>query len=350
MNGTICSVITGTGNYIPSLRIRNEDFLSNEFYDTNGKKLEKTNREIIDDFLEITTIAERRHVTDDLVTSDIACFAASDAIKSANIDKEELDCIIFAHNFGDAKNDIKKSDILPSLASRVKQKLEIKNPDTIAYDLLIQADHLIKSGDAGKVLVIGADILSRFSDPSDRDSMLYADGAGAAIIEARRCDHPIGILAAKTRSDTLLNFKTLYLGKSNKPDNGNPLDIFIKMNGRKVYQYAIEKVPQLIKDCLEKSNTHLSDVKKVLIHQANGKMNDAILKRLFGLYNIADVPEDIMPMTISWLGNSSVATIPTLLDLILKDQIKPHKIIKGDTLVFASVGAGMSVNALIYKV
>ncbi len=111
-------------------------------------------------------------------------------------------------------------------------------------------------------------------------------------------------------------------------------DSFLKMNGRKLYQYAIEKVPQTIKECLEKSNIHLSEVKKALIHQANGKMDDAILKRLFNLYDITEVPENIMPMTISWLGNSSVATIPTLLDLILKDQLKPHKINKGDSLLW----------------
>jgi 3-oxoacyl-[acyl-carrier-protein] synthase-3 len=141
----------------------------------------------------------------------------------------------------------------------------------------------------------------------------------------------------------------LYMGKSYKPDIMNKDDIFLKMHGRKLYQYALEIVPQTIKECLDKSNVHLSEIKKALIHQANGKMDDAILKRLFGLYDIVDVPKDIMPMTINWLGNSSVATIPTLLDLILKDQLKPHKINKGDTLIFASVGAGMNINALIYK-
>jgi 3-oxoacyl-[acyl-carrier-protein] synthase-3 len=250
-------------------------------------------------------------------------------------------------------------DVVPCLAARVKHKLEIKNPNTVAYDLLfgcpgwlqatIQADYLIKSGDARKVLVIGADILSRVSDPHDRDSMLYADGAGATIFEAKKSEYPIGILAHKTRSDTLLNSKMLYMGRSYKPDDENRNDIFLKMNGRKLYQYAIEKVPQMIKECLEKSNIHLSEIKKALIHQANGKMDAAILKRLFSLYDIVDVPKNIMPMTIAWLGNSSVATIPTLLDIILKDQLKPHKINKGDTLVFASVGAGMNINALIYK-
>lgn len=359
MNDTFYSIITGTGNYIPSTCIKNEDFLSNEFTDTDGIGFDKTSQEIIDKFLAITTIAERRYVTSDLVTSDIAYFAAVEAIKSAKIDKEKLDYIIVAHNFGDVKDDNKRTDIVPSLAARVKHKLEIINPDTVAYDLpfgcpgwlqaIIQADYFIKSGDAKKILVIGAEVLSRVSDPHDRDSMLYADGAGAVVLEAKKSDTPIGVLAHKTRSDTYLYSQMLYMGKSYRSDNGIKDDLFLKMNGRKLYQYALENVPQAIKSCLEKSKIHISEIKKVLIHQANGKMDDAILKRLYALYDICEVPKNIMPMTISWLGNSSVATIPTLLDLILKNKLKPHKISKGDTLVFASVGAGMNINALIYK-
>src|SRR5690606_26513792 len=131
------------------------------------------------------TIAERRYVTDGLVTSDIAYFAALSAIESAAIDKESLDYIIVAHNFGDVRHDNNRSDIVPSIASRVKQKLEIENPRTVAYDVtfgcpgwlqgIIQADYYIKSGDARRVLVIGAEVLSRVCDPHDRDSMLYAD-------------------------------------------------------------------------------------------------------------------------------------------------------------------------------
>lgn len=359
MNGTIYSVITGTGNYIPTQCIKNENFLSNEFYDSDGKKLEKTSLEIVDKFLEITTIAERRYVTDNLVTSDIAYFAAAKAIKSANIDKEELDYIIVAHNFGDVRKDNKQLDIVPSLAARVKHKLEIENPNDIAYDLpfgcpgwlqgIIQADYFIKSGDAKKILVVGAEALSRVSDPHDRDSMLYSDGAGAVVLEAKKSDKPIGVLAHKTRSDTFLHSQMLYMGKSYKPDKENKNDFFLKMNGRKLYQYALEKVPQAIKDCLEKCNIHVGDISKVLIHQANGKMDNAILKRLYSLYDNVEMPENIMPMTIAWLGNSSVATIPTLLDLILNNKLGTHKINKGDTLVFASVGAGMNINAMIYK-
>ena len=181
-----------------------------------------------------------------------------------------------------------------------------------------------------------------------RDTMLYSDGAGAVILEARKSDHPTGILAHKTRSDTLVYSKMLTMGKSYKPADDNKNELFLKMNGRRLYQYALETVPQAIKDCLEMSNIHLNEIKKVLIHQANEKMDEAILKRLFSLYG-TDLTENIMPMTISWLGNSSVATIPTILDIIIKDKLKPHQINKGDVIAFASVGAGMNINALIYK-
>ena len=274
----------------------------------------------------------------------------------------KIKIIIDAHNAGlyPLEGENKLLNIVPSLAARVKHKLEINNPYTIAYDLpfgcagwlqgMIQADYFIKSGDAKKALIIGADILSRISDPHDRDSMLYADGAGATILEAKNSNTPIGILAHKTRSDTFFYSKMLYMGKSYNPDIKSKDNFFLKMNGRKLYQYALENVPQTIKDSLDKSNTHLNEIDKVLIHQANGKMDDAMLKRLYKLYDIADIPKNVMPMTIAWLGNSSVATIPTLLDLILKDKVKPHKIKKGNNLVFASVGAGMNINAVTYKV
>jgi 3-oxoacyl-[acyl-carrier-protein] synthase-3 len=295
---------------------------------------------------------------DDMVTSDMAYLASVEAIKSAKIDPEELDYIIVAHNFGDVKAHGNRVDIVPTLAARVKHKLRINNPFAVAYDLpfgcpgwlqaVIQADYYIKSGDAKKILVIGADVLSRVSDPHDRDSMLYADGAGAVILEAKTSDTPIGILAHKTRSDTLHYSQMLYMGCSNNPDHPNEDDLFLKMNGRRLYQYALENVPMAIKSCLEKCEVELSDIKKVLIHQANGKMDDAILKRLYALYDM-EAPDDAMPMTVSWLGNSSVATVPTLLDLIIKNKCNPHQINKNDLIIFASVGAGMNINAMIYK-
>ncbi|MFB6307531.1 MAG: 3-oxoacyl-ACP synthase III family protein [Flavobacteriales bacterium] len=360
MNTNTYSVITGTGNYIPPKRIKNEDFLYNEFYDELGQKIDKTNEEIIDKFHKITTIKERRYAPNDVVTSDIAYYAALESIESANIDKEELDYIIVSHNFGDVKSNDKRTDIVPSLASRVKHKLKIENPNTVAYDItfgcpgwlqgIIQANYIIKAGDAKKVLVIGAEILSRVSDPHDRDCMLYADGAGGTIVEAKESETPIGILGHKTRSDTIEYSNMLHMDESYKPEYESYSDIFLKMNGRKLYQYALETVPEAIKSCLEKCNTQLKEIKSVLLHQANGKMDEAILKRLYSLYDYVDIPKNIMPMTIEHLGNTSVATLPTMLDLISRSQIENYELNKGDKLVFASVGAGMNINALIYKV
>ena len=357
---SIRSIIIGTGSYIPERRVGNDDFHACDFYEADGSRIEKQATEITQKFQEITTIAERRYVTDDLVTSDIAYYAAVKAIESAGINQEELDYIIVAHNFGDIKSDNKRSDFVPSLAARVKHKLKIESPDAVAYDLpfgcpgwlqaVIQADYFIKSGDAKKVLIIGAEVLSRVCDPHDRDSMIYSDGAGAVVLEAQDSDHLNGIIAHKTRSDTLVHSEMLFMGESYNPDTENPDEIYLKMFGRKLYQYALEKVPQAIKDCLDKSDIHLSEVSKVLIHQANGKMDDAILKRLYCLYDLPEVPDNIMPMTISWLGNSSVASIPTLLDLVVKGKLNGHEINKGDLIVFASVGAGMNINAMVYKV
>lgn len=358
MTRKIYSVIAGTGSYIPPKIVKNSEFLKNEFFDAHGKKIELPTEEIIKKFEEITEIRERRYVKEDQVASDIAYLAALDALESSGIDKETLDYIIVAHNFGDVTYNSRQTDILPSLASRVKEKLGIKNHRTIAYDAtfgcpgwlqgVIQSDYFLKSGDAKRALIIGADTLSRLSDPYDRDSMIYADGAGATILEAVLSDEPVGILAHAVRTDADGHAYNLWMGKSNNPNyNGN--ELFIKMNGRKLYEYAIKTVPQVVKESLDKAGMIISNVKKILIHQANAKMDDAIVNRLFRLYKEFKVPDLIMPMTISQLGNSSVATVPTLLNLILKGKLAEHSLEPGSVAVLASVGAGMNINSVIYK-
>lgn len=353
----IYSVVTGTGSYIPENIIAGEHFMATSFFD-NGVKLEKENSEIIHKFSEITEIVERRYVDADLVNSNIATIAAQRAIENASIDKETLDHIIVCHNFGDIKAGSNRMDMLPALAAKVKQALDINNPDCVAYDIIfgcpgwvqgaIQADYLIRSGDAKKVLVIGSETLSRIIDPHDRDSMIFSDGAGAVVFEGKESAQPIGILAHKTQTFAAEYASLLVMGSSNNPDerNGNT---YLKMNGRKLYEFAVINVPQVVKKAIDKSGVSLDKIKIVFIHQANGKMDNAIMKRLFKLYNLDSVPDNLVPMTISWLGNSSVATIPTLLDLVRKDKIKGYKIASGDYGVFASVGAGMHINAFVYK-
>ncbi|MEI6089573.1 MAG: ketoacyl-ACP synthase III [bacterium] len=358
MNELVNTIIIGTGKFIPKNIIKNIDFLQNEFYNANGEKNARSNEEIIQKFQEITEIEERRYADDDHVTSDLAYFAAKDALDSSNIDMESLDYIIVAHNFGDVKKDNPRTDIVPTLASRVKAKLGIINPLTIAYDIpfgcpgwlqgVIQANYYIKSGDAKRIMIIGSEALSRISDPHDIDSMIYSDGAGAVILEQKISETETGILAHLTRSDTIKHASLLTMDLSYNPDYGKET-LFLKMNGRKLYEYALTTVPGAIKACIDKAGLELKDIKKLLIHQANAKMDEAILQRLLKLYNTKEVPPYIMPMTIAKLGNNSVATLPILLDLLLKGELPDHSLQSGDIVVFASVGAGMNVNAFVYK-
>lgn len=357
MEKKIYSVIIGTGSYIPERRVSNHDFLERTFFGADGVKLLKSNQETIGKLSEITGIRERRHAADDQLASDLAHLAAEDAIASAGVDRETLDYIIVAHNFGDVRHGNVRSDFVPSLAARVKHKLGIINPGAVAYDLpfgcpgwvqgMIQADYYLRSGDSRRALVIGAETLSRISDPHDRDSMIYADGAGAAILEARGSDQPLGILAHAVRSDTIEHAYMLWMGKSFDPQHQGD-ELYLKMDGHKLYEYALKTVPLVARESVEKSGLRIQDIKKVLIHQANEKMDEAILKRLYKICGGEYKPE-IMPMIISWLGNSSVATVPTLLDLLLKGKLEGHALVSGDNIVMTSVGAGMNINAIVYR-
>ena len=347
--------ITGSGSYIPTEIVSNKDFSQHVFLNDDGTPFHHPNDIVAEKFLEITGIQERRYVTDDLQTSDIAFIAAKKAIEDAKIDPETLDYIIFAHNFGNVKKGAIQTDLLPSLATRVKFDLRIKNPKCVAYDMLfgcpgwiegvIQAQAFIKAGMAKKCLVIGAETLSRVVDLHDRDSMIYSDGAGATIIEAT--DEDGGILAHESATFTYDEAYYLFFGNSfNKTHD--PDVRYIKMHGRKIYEFALNNVPKAMKECLEKSGVDIKDVKKILIHQANEKMDEAIIQRFYKLHGQTP-PDGIMPMSIHKLGNSSVATVPTLYDSLIKGQIKNQRLNKGDVILFASVGAGMNVNAIVYK-
>ncbi|MCD2260459.1 3-oxoacyl-ACP synthase III family protein [Psychroserpens luteolus] len=348
--------ITGSGSYIPNEVEKNEDFHQHKFLNIDGSHIEHPNEIIVDKFKAITGIVERRYADPQLTSSDLGFLAAQKAIEDANINAEELDYIICAHNFGDVKSNTVQSDILPCLASRVKHSLRIKNPKCVAYDILfgcpgwvegvIQAQAFIKAGMAKKCLVIGSETLSRVVDKHDRDSMIYSDGAGATVVEASD-DEEGGILAHETASYTYDEAYYLYFGNSNNQDLCRDTR-YIKMHGRKIYEFALNNVPNAMKSCLDQSGVDIKDVKKILIHQANEKMDEAIIKRFYRLYK-TQAPEGVMPMSIHKLGNSSVATVPTLFDLIRNNKIKNQSLNKGDVIIFASVGAGMHINAIVYK-
>lgn len=348
-------IITGIGSYIPEIKVKNTDFDKHIFLNENGTPFSQSNEIVIGKFKSITGIEERRYAEDQYSTSDLAFFAAQKAIDNASIDPETLDYIILAHNFGDVKPNAVQSDTVPSIASRVKYKLKIQNPKCVAYDILfgcpgwiegvLQSNAFIKSGMAKRCLVIGAETLSRVIDPHDRDSMIYADGAGATIIEST--NENTGLLSYEHATYSFDEANYLYFGSSFNKDLDQDVR-YIKMFGRKIYEFAISKVPLAMKECLDKSGIAIDEVKKILIHQANEKMDEAIVSRFYKLYD-RKMPEGVMPMIITNLGNSSVATIPTLLDLLVNGKIENQNLNKGDVVIFASVGAGMNVNAFVYK-
>jgi 3-oxoacyl-[acyl-carrier-protein] synthase-3 len=333
-------------------------FAENTFYGEDGELIKTPNAEIVEKFKDITGIYERRYAEENMNTSQMASKAAELAIQDAGIDPETIDQIIVAHNFGDVLPGTIQTDTIPALASRVKHQLGIKNPNCVAYDILfgcpgwiqgvIQADSFIKSGMAKRCLVIGAETLSRVVDSHDRDSMIFSDGAGACIVEEDTNTNS-GMLASNVQSHCLDEAYFLYLGKSYHPE-GDEATRYIKMKGRKVYEYAIKNVPLAMKECIEKAGVDIHDVKKFFLHQANEKMDEGFIKALYKLYDIRIVPENIMPMSIHDLGNSSVATIPTLYDLVKRGKYKEHQLHKGDIVIFASVGAGMNINAICYRV
>jgi 3-oxoacyl-[acyl-carrier-protein] synthase-3 len=350
------NLISGSGSYIPKITKTNADFINASFYDENKRPLPYGNDVIIEKFEAITGISERRYIGNELQNSDIATEAAKIAIKNACVDPETIDYIILAQNFGDVSATSNQCDFLPSIASRVKHNLKISNPNCVAYDLIfgcpgwvqavIHADAFIKSGLAQKILIIGSETLSRVVDPNDRDSMIYSDGAAACILE-KSPDKTSGILSTAAQSHTIEEAHYLFYGPSYHPEKNTNTN-YIKMYGRKIYEFALNNVPKAMKVALDKSDIGIQDVTKILIHQANEKMDEAIIHRFYRQYGIK-APEDIMPMSIHKLGNSSVATVPTLFDLIVKGKLEGHHIKSGDVLLFASVGAGMNINAFVYR-
>lgn len=353
------SVITGSGYFIPPIVQSNADFSKHKFYNESHSPINIAPEEIVEKFRQITGIEERRYAPDEMNTSDIGAIAAELALRDSGTDPEKIDQLIVAHNFGNVVKNTIQTDAVPSLASRIKHTLGIRNPNCIAYDILfgcpgwlqgvIQTDAFFKAGIAKKALVVGTETLSRVIDMYDRDSMIFSDGAGATVIEYKDVDKDgPGILGYSVQTYSMDEVDYINMDQSYYPGSDAGIR-YIKMKGRKVYEFAMKYVPSAMIDCLDKSGVKIQDVKKIFIHQANEKMDDGILKRMYQLCGINKPPENIMPMSIHWLGNSSVATIPTLYDLVRKNKVDSHHLTPGDIILFASVGAGMNINALCYR-
>lgn len=342
---------------MPDQDVPNESFVGHVFFDDNQQEIPQPSETIIRKFSAITGIERRRYASAGMMASDMGAVAAQQAIDLSGIDAESIDMIIVAHNYGDMKHHGAPRDMVPSLSSRIKHKLGIKSTKCIPYDIMfgcpgwlqgvIQADQAIQMKAAKTCLVVGAETLSRVLDPTDRDSMVFSDGAGACIVQGTMDEPKTGIISTAVRSDTSEELDYIYSDAAN--NGAEKEERFIKMKGRKVYEYALKYVPQAMKDCLDQSGEDIHALKMIFMHQANEKMDAAIVDRFYELFGITELPPHIMPMNIATMGNSSVATIPTLLHQVSSGQMESFQLAPGDLIMFASVGAGMNINAVTYR-
>lgn len=351
------SSITGTGSAMPKRIIKNDYFLQYDFYTKMGEKNPKDPKEIIQKLEEISGIKERRFIGEEEESIGLLENASFKAIADAQIHPNDLDGIIIAHNTANVRANLGNCyHTIPNVAAILKNRLGITNKDCPSYDILfgcpgwvegfIQAHRMIQLGEAKHVLVCGVEVVSRFLDPHDVDSMLMADGCGATVISAD--DQTKGVLAHATFSHAEDDLDSITLDRSlNKEQEGN---LFFKMQGQKVYKYATSQLPLVIKKAMDTINMDPSEVDYFFFHQANAKMLRAIAGNLMRTFDLKDVDySKKIPNSISFLGNTSVATIPTLFDLVKNKEIEGFPLKKGQTYVFASVGAGMHCNAIIYQ-
>jgi 3-oxoacyl-[acyl-carrier-protein] synthase-3 len=352
------AIITGTGSSLPEKVVKNSHFSDNIFYEKSGEKTGKSGAEFAEKLETITGIRERRYIRDDEDSVPLMTAASRRAIDDAGIEVNDIQGIIVAHNAGNMLTDGRGIHSVPNMAALLKNALKVENHDCFAYDLLfgcpgwlqsvIQAKQVLADDvNAQNILVVGVEVASRFLDPHDLDSMILADGCGACIVSKSK-SRTKGILSYATYSHAQADLKYIYQNESLNAEV--PGSSYFKMSGRDVYKYATTWLPQVIKNALDKAGKTLDDVDIFLFHQANGKMLQAIAQNLATLYGQKDYNfEGKIPTTIEVLGNTSVATIPTLMDMVLKNQIKGYKINKGQLAVMASVGAGMHCNALVYQ-
>lgn len=352
------TIIAGTGSYLPTEVISNEHFLDHTFYRPDGSRIERPTKQVVAKLREISGIRERRYLGSDEDAAGAAAKAGLAAIQDAGVDPESLDGIIVAHNFGNILEAGCRSHLIPNLAAMAKNRMGIQNHRCAAWDVLfgcpgwvqamIQAHQAIHSGGGKRFLVVGVEIMSRIIDQNDVDSMLFGDGAGAAIVEGREAPEGQGLLSYGTYSHCGEEVDYLNMGRSYCTSGGDSL--YVKMNGRQVYRYGVNTLPELVTDILDKAGVSLKEVDKFLFHQANEKMIVAIADALFKKHGEQGNLDKLLPMNLQVTGNSSVATIPTLMDQILKGEQPGHEINEDDLLVMASVGAGMHVNGLVYRV
>lgn len=321
------AIITGTGSFLPEKRLTNEDL---------SKMVDTT-----DDWItQRTGIKERRVAGNGEYTSTLASKASVRALRAAGLEPKDIDLVICATVSGDM--------LFPATACFVAASLGMDR--TPAFDVsaacsgflygMCIANSFIRSGQYKNVLVIGAEVLSRLIDYTDRSScILFGDGAGAVVMS--RCeDITRGVLYSNMHADGR-GADLIHADYGSR----KPLDVtmiqgrqhFMKVKGREVYKFAVQRFNELIDDAFEKCNLTVDKIKMIIPHQVNQRIIDSALERL-------SIPAEKSFVNIDKYGNTSSASVPIALD----EAMKAGKLSQGDIVVFVAFGAGLTwANAVV---
>lgn len=316
--------ISGTGSYLPPLRLTNADMVG---------RLAAGGVETSDEWIvERTGIRARHFVADGVFASDMAAEACRRAMDAAGVDGREIDLIIVATSTPDM--------VFPSTAAILQHKLGISGCPVFdvqavcsgfIYGLTV-ADAMIRTGTAKKALVVGAEVFSRLLDFSDRTTcVLFGDGAGAVVLEAS--DVP-GILATDIHAD---GKHASILCVPGHVSGGKVLgDPLLKMDGQAVFKLAVGVLEDTARAVLTKAGRSDADIDWLIPHQANIRIMQSTARKL-------KLPMDKVVVTVDEHGNTSAASIPLALD----HAVRAGQVKKGDTLLLEGVGGGFTWGAVL---
>lgn len=316
------SRIAGTGSYLPEKILTNIDLES----------MVETSDEWITDR---TGIKKRHIAASEETTTDLACFAAKNAIDAAGIKTSDIDLIIVATTT--------PTRIFPSTAALVQQKLGIDH-GCPAFDIqavctgfvyaLTVADKFIKSGSAKNVLVIGAETLSRIVDWTDRNTcVLFGDGSGAVVLQASTDP---GILSTHIHCDGSFN-NLLHVPTG--PGSAISEDpAYIEMQGNEVFKVAVKTLSKIVDETLAANQLDKRDIDWLIPHQANIRIIAATAKKL-------NMSMDHVVVTVQDHGNTSAASIPLALDVAVRDG----RVQRGETILFEAFGGGFTWGSALIK-
>ena len=303
-----CFKIVSTGHFTPEGVLSNQDL--EKIVDTT------------DEWITSRTGIKERRIVNGKNTSDLAAIAALNAIEKANYDKDKIDLIIVATFTAELRS--------PSMACRVQAKLGLDKPGILAFDInaactgfiyaLNIAEKMMHSGSYKSALVIGAEVISKFTDYKDRNTcVLFGDGAGAMIIEKDESKEVIFNLQTKSDDDLILY-----------------VDDYVNMDGPKVYQFASRVIKSSVNGVLEYGNIDRSQIKKIIPHQANIRIIQSASKAL-------KMPMESFYVNIHKYGNTSAASIPIALDEMLEEGTMEA----GDKVILVGFGAGLTSGACL---